>query len=559
MLTNKLTNHIYIGQSIKSNITGSFSNGNINNFYEWLSVSDAECSFIISHRKSFSFVFSFEICLHLDDKDMLYFIQKRLGLGKVNISGDTSKLIIVKQQEVVLLLDIFSYYLLWLRSSPTKYLNFLDFKKGFELYKTKVEESKKKEELFREIFVRYAIKKGINTKISDFTIEALRTREFIITLYWLLGFVFLLLSWVKTKKEEEGSFFISKRYNYRLIFSLSQSIKGLDLMSEIKTFLHKSFNDNKCDLNYISLVISKEITNSSGAVQIIIGREDIISNKLIPFFNSMTWRRSRKKVKDYLDWIVILKLKELGLQYTEKGLEDINHILNQMNSNRLSSSGSIKVYKEYLNALIDELLKEPSNFLLRTKFKDLAAVFPRKKDKIYIKSLNRYLNSGVRDKISVEIKDEKGLIVNTFNSISSCAQYYGLSRSTLQRKLHKNNNSIEIIIENKPYNVSIINPDNDIIDSIPVSLISSIPEEIEKSFNNPKFLDVAKENYWKYYLKPTVYIYEKCTNEGFKLIGGFTSSKKAANLLGVSTNIITKYKNSGLIYKDRYKFTSSIR
>ena len=42
MLTNKLTNDIYIGQSIKSNLIGSFFNADINNFYQGLSgLSDA--------------------------------------------------------------------------------------------------------------------------------------------------------------------------------------------------------------------------------------------------------------------------------------------------------------------------------------------------------------------------------------------------------------------------------------------------------------------------------------------------------------------------------------
>ena len=60
---------------------------NKHNFYEWFSgLADGESSFNISHRKPFSFVFSFEITLHYDDQDMLYFIQKELNLGKVNFS-----------------------------------------------------------------------------------------------------------------------------------------------------------------------------------------------------------------------------------------------------------------------------------------------------------------------------------------------------------------------------------------------------------------------------------------------------------------------------------------
>lgn len=54
----------------------------------------------------------------------------------------------------------------------------------------------------------------------------------------------------------------------------------------------------------------------------------------------------------------------------------------------------------------------------------------------------------------------------------------------------------------------------------------------------------------------SVNIYEKCDKEGFKLIGCFISIRKAANFLGVSTSTVTRYKNSGEIFKERYRFSS---
>lgn len=53
-----------------------------------------------------------------------------------------------------------------------------------------------------------------------------------------------------------------------------------------------------------------------------------------------------------------------------------------------------------------------------------------------------------------------------------------------------------------------------------------------------------------------VNIYEKCTSKGFKLIGSFISARRAGKFLDISGNTIIKYKNSGEIYKDRYKFSS---
>jgi group I intron endonuclease len=55
-----------------------------------------------------------------------------------------------------------------------------------------------------------------------------------------------------------------------------------------------------------------------------------------------------------------------------------------------------------------------------------------------------------------------------------------------------------------------------------------------------------------------VNIHEKCDSEGFKLIGSFVSIRRAAKFLGISSNTIRLYINSGEIFKDRYKFTAPL-
>lgn len=55
-----------------------------------------------------------------------------------------------------------------------------------------------------------------------------------------------------------------------------------------------------------------------------------------------------------------------------------------------------------------------------------------------------------------------------------------------------------------------------------------------------------------------IYIYEKCTSEGFKFIGVFVSARRAGKFLEISASTIIKYRNSGEIYKDRYKFSSKL-
>jgi NUMOD1 domain len=51
-------------------------------------------------------------------------------------------------------------------------------------------------------------------------------------------------------------------------------------------------------------------------------------------------------------------------------------------------------------------------------------------------------------------------------------------------------------------------------------------------------------------------IYEKFTSKGFKLIGSFVSARRAGKFLDISGSTVIKYKNSGEIFKDRYKFSS---
>jgi hypothetical protein len=53
-----------------------------------------------------------------------------------------------------------------------------------------------------------------------------------------------------------------------------------------------------------------------------------------------------------------------------------------------------------------------------------------------------------------------------------------------------------------------------------------------------------------------VNIYEKCSSEGFKLIGSFVSARRASKFLDISGSTVVRYMKSGAIFKDRYKFSS---
>jgi group I intron endonuclease len=53
-----------------------------------------------------------------------------------------------------------------------------------------------------------------------------------------------------------------------------------------------------------------------------------------------------------------------------------------------------------------------------------------------------------------------------------------------------------------------------------------------------------------------VIIQEKYDLEKFKIIGTFVSIRKAAKILGISSNTIRLYLNSGKLFGDKYLFTS---
>ena len=78
--------------------------------------------------------------------------------------------------------------------------------------------------------------------------------------------------------EGEGSFFITKGDNFRLGFSIGQSIKDLPLMEEVQKFLNEGAGSTSppCVLVKYNHVILLQIR-----------QQDFIINKLIPLFDSM--------------------------------------------------------------------------------------------------------------------------------------------------------------------------------------------------------------------------------------------------------------------------------
>ena len=372
------------------------------NFYEWFSgLVDGEGSFIIGLvNKGSGCVFKFEIELHIDDLSMLQFIQQRLALGKVSSYGKVARFSIWGQSEMAKLIAFLTEYPL----KSSKHLNFLEFKKAFELYTN----NKKSPTILKEID---GIKNGMNTLITVYDIPA--DKKYGITPYWLLGFV-----------EGEGSFFALKKkgVNLSLVFSLTQTTRDFGLMNAIRDFLNslgkvKGWRNQE---GAVSLFIENK-DNSPDIIKLCITRIEFILNILVPFFEGLIWQS--KKELDFKDWVFIIKLKQRGLHYTENGQEVIKLILSQMN--RLSTNFKfLPVDRTLLETKINELLTGPSYFEYLEN------------GKIFIKSLGRFYSDHASVKLI--LKGEDGVVIETFDSLTACAKFLDTSRIRITRLLEKN-------------------------------------------------------------------------------------------------------------------------
>jgi hypothetical protein len=321
--------------SNKDNLTDDIK---MKNFYEWFSgFVDAEGCFYISISKICSF--RFQINLHKDDINVLHSIQKSLGFGEVRSYKNYASFTVTRLKDIAQLLKIFDKYPL----QGSKWLDYRDFVKAFELYTNSAYST----DVLKEIT---NIKNNMNRLRLDYTMP----KDINISPYWLLGFI-----------EGEGCFSINKHNNYRLDFSLCQSSTNLELMKSIKLYLENLSNTKSDYTNAISISEVKfNNPNQKSVIRIETARVPYITDVLIPFLEGLTWQS--KKFLDFQDWKNILKLKEQGHHLTEKGAKLIDLIISQTN-NRLSTSlDRVVVDREQLLAEVNDLLKGPSNFEIKT-------------------------------------------------------------------------------------------------------------------------------------------------------------------------------------------------
>lgn len=85
---------------------------------------------MIVHSSSKRFVFRFDIYMHKDETSMLKYIAHRLGVGHVYEGDHFSSYVVSSRTDLVKIFNLFDNNPL----NTTKYLNYILFKQGFELY-----------------------------------------------------------------------------------------------------------------------------------------------------------------------------------------------------------------------------------------------------------------------------------------------------------------------------------------------------------------------------------------------------------------------------------------
>ena len=147
-----------------------------------------------------------------------------------------------------------------------------------------------------------------------------------ITSYWLLGFV-----------EGDGSFSINKD-KFRHNFTLAQVFHQKPVLTAIVLFLNNLMSQDFMAQNGACVFLrdAPAFQKSQARVVLTIRNFNYIIEYLIPFFSNLTF--FSKKGLDFLDWVLVAKMKLAKLHLTQEGKELILAICNRINNNRLTTN-----------------------------------------------------------------------------------------------------------------------------------------------------------------------------------------------------------------------------
>jgi len=386
--------------------TNKCNNLNYKNFSEWFQgFCDAESNFTIRIRKKkdkiLGFEFIFRISLHIDDLNVLEMIQEKLKCGRIRKNRNTYELRIssLKDIEEVIIPRFDNYPLM-----TKKYLDYLNFRKSFFIYKERARDEKNRYKYDLNIL---ELKNTMNDKRCDFRMPDNHVR---INANYLLGYI-----------EGDGSFYFNKSDNTVRI-SLITIEEDRIVLEKMREFLFNQLDEHSLFLAKHTKLIFINNKNIGAKRKLIselqISQIDFICNILIPFFDNLDFKT--KKYLDYLDFRKIAFLIFEGKHLSEKGRSLIIQLADTMNNSRLSTNLSkISTLDSNFNSDMELLLK--SNALVNIDSEGRALIIRN--------------NKLIRSTYIIEATFENGNI-KYFPTGTSCAKVFNVSDTTISKRLN---------------------------------------------------------------------------------------------------------------------------
>lgn len=240
-------------------------------FYDWFrGFCDAESNFTIRLRKEknklLGFEFVFRISLHIDDLKVLEYIKDKLKSGKIRRDRNTYVLIFSSLSDIeTIIIPLFEKYPLMTK----KYLDFVDFRNSFILFKKRQLDKKNRQDYDLKIL---DLKSGMNDKGINFSLSENHVK---ITSNYLLGYL-----------EGDDSFYFNKIDN-TVHISLITIKSDRILLEKIKEFLFNKLDKNSLILAKNTKIIHindrSKYKNRKVITILDISQIDYICNYLIPF------------------------------------------------------------------------------------------------------------------------------------------------------------------------------------------------------------------------------------------------------------------------------------
>ena len=377
-------------------------------FIEWfIGFVDAEGNFNISLRNYKdnnynSLIVTFQIGVHIDDLEVLKFIQKNLACGKISISENRCNFFVNDQASLInIIIPVFN--LIKLKSS--KYFQFLIFEKAINLIKNKDHVTPSGR--LKIIKFYHEIK---NPSLSSPYGTEDQSKNIKISNYWLGGFV-------------DGDATFSYGHN-RPRFKFENHVKEYPLFKSIMEYFQSG--------NVIIKKSRKNRINSNQMVTLEYYNIHFLKNVIIPLFSNFVGSELKdkqnkfnllnsKKEKDFYLWSILVNIYYYGYNTIPEGdslIRDITNYLNKLSTHKKSTNFiSTEINLTDFNEKYNLLSNIPSPYTIKDGIRFYRNTLKLVSDKIKIVAYHDLNNKFV------------------FSSISECSRILQIQRDIIKKYL----------------------------------------------------------------------------------------------------------------------------